>query len=640
MRHKVRTCAVLGLLISSVALAQPASYREARASFRSQLTRNGPAPGATALPPAPPGLETVSYPSGELVLRAWLSVPAAARSKPAPAVVFFHGGFELGAGTVEMARPFLDRGFVTLFPTLRGENGNLGHFELLLGEIDDAAAAVRWIASQPYVDPARVYAYGHSMGARVALLLSLRDDVALRIAGGSAGLYTADGLARWGERAPFDVRDERERRMRAPFGFLDGMGQRHLAFVGRQEYSAERVAEFRQLAAGSKLEVHAVDGDHMSCLRPAVAAFLRAVTEAPRLRFRPGPAIGSSWTMHGAFGDFDRDGDLDLFETDYGQPNRVFLNDGRGSFTDSGQLLGCSAGHAAALADFDSDGDLDVFVANTEDQPNVVWLNDGKGAFDRSPQQLEKNDAMCVAKADFDGDGDVDVVVGRFGKGAEVHSNDGRGQFTPSGLQLGGTVAGVAAGDVDDDGDIDLLTAGWSDRPDVPGNAIWLNQGDLGFRLAQQLDEPGRRVHSGASLADLDGDGDLDAVLAFGGGDLKAAIWLNGGRGRFERVSQIPGAGGIHGLALADLDRDGDLDLVLAGRAPNTVWLNDGHGAFADSGLRLDGALSSSVAIADLDGDGAPDIVFAESDPSQPGSAAPNHVWTQEAAPHPEALAE
>jgi ankyrin repeat protein len=258
------------------AAPRPSSYLDERSRFQTRLTRRAPAHGSQNQPAPPPGVDTVVYPSGELKLRAWLSVPEAARTKPAPALVFFHGGSEIHSFFVERARPFQEAGFVIMFPMLRGENGNPGVHEALLGEIDDAAAAVRWLASQPSVDRSRIYAYGHSTGAAVSLLLSLRNDAPVRLGGGSSALWTSDELKSWRD-APFDVNDERERRMRAPFDFIRTMGRRHVAFVGRQEYSAERVAAFRRLAEGSLLEIREVEGDHMGCFQPAVAEFLEIV---------------------------------------------------------------------------------------------------------------------------------------------------------------------------------------------------------------------------------------------------------------------------------------------------------------------------------------------------------------------------
>ena len=98
-------------------------------------------------------MQQIVYPSGRLALKAWAAFRAnASPSHKVPGVVFFHAGFAFAAGNFEAARPFLDVGFAVLCPMLRAENGNPGNFELLLGEIDDAGAAVAWLAGQPGVD--------------------------------------------------------------------------------------------------------------------------------------------------------------------------------------------------------------------------------------------------------------------------------------------------------------------------------------------------------------------------------------------------------------------------------------------------------------------------------------------------------
>jgi len=109
-------------------------------------------------------------------------------------------------------------------------------------------------------------------------------------------------------------------------------------------------------------------------------------------------------------GDFDGDGDDDAFVANLSdQPNRVYWNDGKGTFTDSGQQLGNSHSKAVCVADLDGDGDLDAFVSN--DGPNRVWLNDGKAIFELGQWLEGSYDSIGAALADFDGDGDLDAFI-------------------------------------------------------------------------------------------------------------------------------------------------------------------------------------------------------------------------------------
>ena len=109
-------------------------------------------------------------------------------------------------------------------------------------------------------------------------------------------------------------------------------------------------------------------------------------------------------------------------------------------------------------------------------------------------------------------------------------------------------------------------------------------------------------------LADLDGDGDLDAFVANDGPN---EVWWNDGNGNFSDSGQKMGDAGSRGMALGDLDGDGDLDAFVANVLPNggdsnanTIWLNDGAGVFIDSGQSLGSGSSYSVALGDLDNDG------------------------------------
>ena len=112
----------------------------------------------------------------------------------------------------------------------------------------------------------------------------------------------------------------------------------------------------------------------------------------------------------------DSDGYLDAFVSN-SDANKVWINNGSGIFTDSGQALGNSYSHNADFGDLDGDGDLDAFVANFAGIPDKIWLNNGKGIFTDSGQSLGNSSSLDVDLGDFDGDGDLDAfVVGDYRK--------------------------------------------------------------------------------------------------------------------------------------------------------------------------------------------------------------------------------
>jgi len=128
-----------------------------------------------------------------------------------------------------------------------------------------------------------------------------------------------------------------------------------------------------------------------------------------------------------ALADFDADGDLDALVTngfrDTGSfPSRLFLNDGTGQFTNSGQTLNPTMGSELAVDDLDLDGDLDVFVTNS-DLPNEIWLNDGNGYFSDSGLRLEGNFSTKPSLGDLDNDGDLDVFVGSLTSKPQIWFN-------------------------------------------------------------------------------------------------------------------------------------------------------------------------------------------------------------------------
>jgi dienelactone hydrolase len=265
-------------------------FLERRAAHATALEVDSPSLGSYEPGLVPDGVTEVRYASGDLELLAWLAVPKAVegtpQAAPAPGVVYFHGAFSLQAKDALAARPLVDAGFVVLMPALRGENGNPGRLELLYGELDDAVAAIRFLAARPEVDREHVYAVGHSIGGGLAALVALRPDAPVRLTASVGGLYVPETFVRWSRsegNAPlirFDPTAPHEATLRTLAGNVRDVAHPHLAYVGEDDTwfhpNAERVrAEAERWNA--PVTVTMVPGDHMTCLPPGLERFVAAV---------------------------------------------------------------------------------------------------------------------------------------------------------------------------------------------------------------------------------------------------------------------------------------------------------------------------------------------------------------------------
>ena len=178
----------------------------------------------------------------------------------------------------------------------------------------------------------------------------------------------------------------------------------------------------------------------------------------------------------------NNDGYPDIVAGNWDLANRVYTNNGNGTFSDSGQALGNYYTRAIRLADLNGDGYLDILEGNDTTEGNRAWINGGlanPGIFTDSGFSIGTYDTRSIGAADLDGDDDVDFIAGNeLGTNAGFNLfwiNGGLGTFSNSGQLLGLTnhnTYGLAVGDLDGDGDIDCFAGNSSTTP----CAVYLNQ--------------------------------------------------------------------------------------------------------------------------------------------------------------------
>ncbi|GFE84370.1 hypothetical protein GCM10011487_63700 [Steroidobacter agaridevorans] len=292
------------------------------------------------------------------------------------------------------------------------------------------------------------------------------------------------------------------------------------------------------------------------------------------------PPADQLHALDAAFVDVDKDGDLDVVLAVEGDVNRLYINDGKANLSWRQGAFGKVAHDTEHVlsADFNRDGNADVMFIAEDDQVHQLFFGDGRGGFadasDRLPARSEGNGFDI---GDVNGDGFADIALGNTGKGARnllwLGDPNKPGYFIDASKtnlpDVENATQGIALADLDGDRDLDMVVAN-----EIPPNRLLLNDGrgrytDASDRMVSSVALHTREVH----VFDATGDGKPDILFLNLTSnarqyerDPQARLLVNDGRGRFvdESARRLPAnAFSSWGGAVVDFNDDRHPDLIV-----------------------------------------------------------------------------
>ena len=332
--------------------------------------------------------------------------------------------------------------------------------------------------------------------------------------------------------------------------------------------------------------------------------------------------------------DFNNDGLTDIFTCGLFEANHLYINSGNNTFADKAQQWNVngeiSIKHhelnlGACAGDFDNDGDEDLYVTVLNGRNKLYKNYRGKSFVDYSSishgtgEQSDRTNAVIAG--DVDNDGDLDIFITNENTTNRLFLNNGAGIFEEvtqsAGLTTKAGGMGCSFADIDNDGDLDLYVANWSS-----GNILYKNllkeKGKLFFEDITAVSGTGGKVYTKSNavvFADIDNDADPDLFVT--NRKTSNRLYLNDGHGLFtDRTADMPGEDSLksYGAVIADFDGDGWKDIYVSNVGTNVLFMNVRGKRFVNSSSKFGAGLegySTGSAAADFDNNGSIDLYVA-----------------------------
>jgi len=450
-----------------------------------------------------------------------------------------------------------------------------------------------------------------------------------------------------------------------------GLGVTHVNGASPDKYFAEIMGSgglFFDVDDDGWIDIFLVDGGSIADSRVAATAKHRLYRNRRNGTFEDVTAQSGirhrEYGMGACAGDYDNDGAVDLYVTNYG-PNVLYHNDGHGRFTEVPGAGGAGTAlwsTSCAFTDVDRDGYLDLFVTNYvnavrtnnkfcgktapvrirgychplayDPLPSVLYHNTGKGTFEdvstKAGIASYRGNGLGVAVTDIDDDGWPDIFVANDGVPNFLFRNTGKGTFEEVGLLAGVSIAadskpragmGTAFGDFDGDGKLDLVVT----NHEFEMHSLFRSLGGGVFTDATLESGLGPLtlpyVGFGVAFFDFDNDAHNDLVIVNGNVVDNIALFRKGAKhaqpslllrnvgNRFQRVKQAgPGfdtESVSRTLAKGDIDNDGDIDLLITNNGGAVrLLLNEGGNRNNALMVRTIGSKNASTSLRASNRDG------------------------------------